>query len=97
MVPGTRAAYGDAAHGTSPHAGEGAAQAIEDAVVLAEEIERGGDVDDVLERFMERRFERCRQVVELSGAIGAWEQDPDPAVNPGDIRNQLMALCAVPV
>ena len=88
---------GDAAHGTSPHAGQGAAQAIEDGVVLAEEIERGGPVDAVLERFMERRFERCKAVVELSGRIGAWEQNPDPSVNPGQIRNELMAICAAPV
>lgn len=88
---------GDAAHGTSPHAGQGAAQAIEDAVVLAEELERGGEVADVLGRFTDRRFERCRKVVELSGAIGEWEQAPDPDVNPNDIRNELMAICAVPV
>ena len=57
---------GDAAHATSPHVGQGAAQAIEDAVVLGEEVERGGDVDAVLERFMARRFDRCKLVVEGS-------------------------------
>ena len=88
---------GDAAHGTSPHAGQGAAQAIEDGVVLAEEIASGQGADDVLEAFMARRYERCRQVVELSGAIGAWEQNPDPEVDPGAIRNEIMAICAVPV
>jgi 2-polyprenyl-6-methoxyphenol hydroxylase-like FAD-dependent oxidoreductase len=88
---------GDAAHGTSPHAGQGAAQAIEDGVVLAEEIASGKAADEVLETFMARRYERCKQVVELSAAIGAWEQRPDPDVNPGDIRNRIMAVCAVPV
>ncbi len=88
---------GDAAHGTSPHAGQGAAQAIEDGIVLAEEVASGADADAVFDRFMERRFERCKQVVELSAAIGAWEQNPDPNVNPGDIRNEIMATCAVPV
>jgi 2-polyprenyl-6-methoxyphenol hydroxylase-like FAD-dependent oxidoreductase len=88
---------GDAAHGTSPHAGQGAAQAIEDGVVLAEEIASGKSADDVLQAFMARRFERCKQVVELSAAIGAWEQNPDPNINPGDIRNERMAVCAVPV
>jgi 2-polyprenyl-6-methoxyphenol hydroxylase-like FAD-dependent oxidoreductase len=62
---------GDAALGTSPHAGQGAAQAIEDGIVLAEEIVRGDDAEQVLERFVERRSERCKAVVELSGAIGA--------------------------
>ena len=88
---------GDAAHGTSPHAGQGAAQAIEDGVVLAEEIASGKPAEEVLETFMARRYERCKQVVELSAAIGAWEQAPDPDVNPGDIRNRIMAVCAVPV
>ena len=88
---------GDAAHGTSPHAGQGAAQAIEDGVVLAEEIARSGGDEEVLERFMRRRFERCKAVVELSGAIGAWEQHPDPSVDPAAIRNELMAICAAPV
>src|SRR3954454_9077282 len=55
---------GDAAHATSPHVGQGAAQAIEDAVVLGEEIERGGGVHAVFDRFMARRYERCRLVVE---------------------------------
>jgi 2-polyprenyl-6-methoxyphenol hydroxylase-like FAD-dependent oxidoreductase len=88
---------GDAAHGTSPHAGQGAAQAIEDGVVLAQEVQRGGTTAEVLERFTDRRFERCKAVVELSGAIGAWEQAPDPSVDPTAIRNQIMAICAAPV
>lgn len=88
---------GDAAHGTSPHAGQGAAQAIEDGVVLAEEIAAGKSAEEVLDAFMARRYERCKQVVELSAAIGAWEQNPDPSVDPGNIRNELMAICAMPV
>jgi 2-polyprenyl-6-methoxyphenol hydroxylase-like FAD-dependent oxidoreductase len=88
---------GDAAHGTSPHAGQGAAQAVEDAVVLAQELERGDAIDAVLERFMDRRFERCKAVVELSASIGAWEQNPDPSIDPNDIRHELIALCAQPV
>ncbi|HWH95438.1 MAG TPA: FAD-dependent monooxygenase [Baekduia sp.] len=88
---------GDAAHGTSPHAGQGAAQAVEDAVVLAQELERGGGVDAVLERFMDRRFERCKAVVDLSASIGAWEQNPDPSIDPNAIRHELIALCAQPV
>lgn len=67
---------GDAAHATSPHVGQGAAQAIEDAVVIAEEVERGGGVTAVLERFMARRYERCRLVVEGSLQISRWEQEP---------------------
>jgi 2-polyprenyl-6-methoxyphenol hydroxylase-like FAD-dependent oxidoreductase len=66
---------GDAAHATSPHVGQGAAQAIEDAVVLGEEVERGGEVVDVFDRFMARRFDRCKLVVEGSRQISTWEQE----------------------
>ena len=66
---------GDAAHATSPHVGQGAAQAIEDAVVLGEEVARGGDVDAIYERFMARRFDRCKLVVEGSLQISRWEQE----------------------
>jgi 2-polyprenyl-6-methoxyphenol hydroxylase-like FAD-dependent oxidoreductase len=88
---------GDAAHATSPHAGQGAAQAIEDGVVLAQEIASGKGAQEVLDAFMDRRYERCKQVVELSAAIGAWEQAPDPDVNPNDLRNEIIRICMVPV
>ncbi len=66
---------GDAAHATSPHVGQGAAQAIEDAVVLGEEVARGGDVGAIYERFTARRYDRCKLVVEGSLQISRWEQE----------------------
>jgi 2-polyprenyl-6-methoxyphenol hydroxylase-like FAD-dependent oxidoreductase len=63
---------GDAAHATSPHVGQGAAMAIEDALVLAEEVTRR-PLAEALERFMDRRFERCKIVSDISRQIGRWE------------------------
>ena len=40
---------GDAAHATSPHVGQGAAQAIEDALVLAEEVARRPPLEAALD------------------------------------------------
>jgi 2-polyprenyl-6-methoxyphenol hydroxylase-like FAD-dependent oxidoreductase len=65
---------GDAAHATSPHVGQGAAQAIEDGVVLAEEL-AAKDLDAALEGFMERRFARCKIVIDGSKQIGDWEKE----------------------
>ena len=65
---------GDAAHATTPHSAYGAALAIEDAVVLAEELDAGGGLHLALDRFMDRRFERCRAVVEGSVLQGELEQ-----------------------
>ena len=44
---------GDSAHATSPHVGQGAAMAIEDAVVLTEEVTSSDDLGGALERFMD--------------------------------------------
>jgi 2-polyprenyl-6-methoxyphenol hydroxylase-like FAD-dependent oxidoreductase len=65
---------GDAAHSTTPHLASGAGIAVEDALVLAEELERGKDVEQALQRFTERRFDRCRLVVENSVRLGDIER-----------------------
>jgi 2-polyprenyl-6-methoxyphenol hydroxylase-like FAD-dependent oxidoreductase len=65
---------GDAAHSTTPHLASGAGIAVEDAVVLVEELDRGGDVEAAFARFTERRFDRCRVVVENSVRLGDIER-----------------------
>jgi 2-polyprenyl-6-methoxyphenol hydroxylase-like FAD-dependent oxidoreductase len=53
---------GDAAHATSPNMAEGAAMALEDAVVLAETLAVRGDPANLVTAFAERRRERVRWV-----------------------------------
>jgi 2-polyprenyl-6-methoxyphenol hydroxylase-like FAD-dependent oxidoreductase len=60
---------GDAAHTTTPHLGQGAGMAIEDSLVLAEELAGSDDVSTALARFQARRFDRCRYIVEASREI----------------------------
>lgn len=60
---------GDAAHTTTPHLGQGAGMAIEDSLVLADELSQAADVSTAFARFQARRFERCRYIVEASRAI----------------------------
>src|SRR5829696_4638892 len=67
---------GDAAHATTPHIAYGAGIAIEDSVVLAEELSRHDSVEAALEAFVQRRFDRCRLVVETSWQLSDWEVDP---------------------
>ncbi len=85
---------GDAAHATSPQLAFGIGLAIEDAVVLAELLDSTLEVDDALRTFSERRFPRCRLVVENSRKLGEWEQHPDaPGADPPTlIRESMMAL-----
>jgi len=65
---------GDAAHATTPHNAFGAGLAVEDGIVLAELINSELPAEEVLQRFMERRFERCHFVVEMSVHLGDLEQ-----------------------
>lgn len=69
---------GDAAHGTTPHAAYGCGLAVEDALVLAEELAEEASLDSALGRFMQRRFERCKAVVEGSAKLGDLEMAHAP-------------------
>lgn len=64
---------GDAAHATTPHMGYGAGLAIEDAIVLAELLREAAPLTELLDRFVKRRYERCRIVVEGSVRLGELE------------------------
>jgi 2-polyprenyl-6-methoxyphenol hydroxylase-like FAD-dependent oxidoreductase len=64
---------GDAAHATTPHMASGAGMAVEDGLVLGDEVARHDDIDGALAAFMGRRLERARLVVENSVRIGEIE------------------------
>ena len=64
---------GDAAHSTTPHLAQGAAMAIEDAVLLGTLMGRDAPVETLLDEFMRRRFARAKFVVDSSRQIGEWE------------------------
>jgi 2-polyprenyl-6-methoxyphenol hydroxylase-like FAD-dependent oxidoreductase len=82
---------GDAAHATTPHLAQGAAMAIEDAVLLGELLGRdGATFDALLAEFTVRRFDRARFVVETSDQIARWEMESwegikNPAARPGEL------------
>jgi 2-polyprenyl-6-methoxyphenol hydroxylase-like FAD-dependent oxidoreductase len=57
---------GDAAHATTPGVGQGAAQAIEDAVVLADRLAGGGDLRAALGEYESIRLPRAEAVLKMS-------------------------------
>lgn len=61
---------GDAVHATTPHLASGAGMAVESGIVLAEELARASSVDEALRNYEDRRFDRCRDVVDTSVAVG---------------------------
>ncbi|MFC5460579.1 FAD-dependent oxidoreductase [Massilia niabensis] len=84
---------GDSVHATTPHMAAGACIGIEDAIVLAEEVGKGVTVAEALASYQERRWERCRMVVENSGRLGEIEIAGGDKEEHGKImRETLMAL-----
>ena len=60
---------GDAAHACTPHITQGAGMALEDAVVLAEELADRETIPAALDAYSERRYPRAKFVQEVSRGI----------------------------
>lgn len=88
---------GDAVHATTPHLGQGAGMAIEDAIVLAEELERHDDVETALKAYRDRRFERCRYIVESSLAICRGQLGLGPAVDNHKATAEMFGVVSQPI
>ncbi len=61
---------GDAAHATSPHIGQGASMALEDAMMLARSLRDVVDIQKAFEAFQSSRKERVEQVIKKARKIG---------------------------
>ena len=89
---------GDAAHTCTPHMASGAGIAIEDVIVLTESLCSEGPLSSALERFMARRYERCRMVVESSYQMAVWEKTPNtPGADPVGVLARANAALAAPI
>jgi 2-polyprenyl-6-methoxyphenol hydroxylase-like FAD-dependent oxidoreductase len=88
---------GDAAHATTPHLASGAGLALEDALVLGECFASGARLDDALQRFVARRYERCRMVVENSVRLGELEMGRAPAEQQAELQRASMMALAEPI
>jgi 2-polyprenyl-6-methoxyphenol hydroxylase-like FAD-dependent oxidoreductase len=68
---------GDAAHAGPPHMGEGGCMAMEDALVLADELRTGSTIESALEAYVLRRRPRTDWVQQQSRAAAqSWVLPP---------------------
>jgi 2-polyprenyl-6-methoxyphenol hydroxylase-like FAD-dependent oxidoreductase len=79
---------GDAAHATTPNMGQGACQAIEDAVVLATEMGKATHIPTAFKNYENKRRERTRYITLQSRKIGQVAQWQNPVL--GLLRDTLM-------
>jgi 2-polyprenyl-6-methoxyphenol hydroxylase-like FAD-dependent oxidoreductase len=76
---------GDAAHATSPHAGQGASVALEDALRLGRLMQGDQEIGEIFRRFEDERRSRAERIVATArrngnskgefSATGAWIRD----------------------
>jgi len=83
---------GDAAHSMTPNLGQGACQAIEDALVLAASLTASGPVDHRPRKYEKRRMLRTKRIVLSSRRVGVVAQWENPFLC--SVRNA--AIRAIP-
>lgn len=87
---------GDAAHATTPHLASGAGMAVEDAIVLVDELDAAADYDTALRAFMARRLPRGKLVVGNSLKLGEMEQNHAPPQDLGALMMESLRAIAQP-
>lgn len=88
---------GDAVHATTPHLGQGAGMAVEDAIVLAEELGRQADVAAACASYRSRRYERCSYIVNTSLSICYGQLGKAPPVDMHQATAGMFATVSQPI
>ncbi|MFY9350042.1 FAD-dependent oxidoreductase [Sphingobium sp.] len=88
---------GDAVHATTPHLGQGAGLAIEDAVVLAEEVARHDTPEAAFAAYHDRRADRCRFVCDLSLSICRGQIGEGEPIDNAQATAAMFARTAEPI
>ena len=88
---------GDAVHATTPHLGQGAGMAIEDSIVLADEIAKATTPQEAFAAYRNRRVERCRFIVETSLAMCHGQIGKGPPVDNAQATAEMFAIVSQPI
>ena len=93
-VKGLAAILGDAAHPMLPWFGQGAAAAIEDAVILCRALVEFDSAEEALRRYEDARLERVTVMhrESLSGGERLMQQDPDKLARKPVITEDTLGL-----
>jgi 2-polyprenyl-6-methoxyphenol hydroxylase-like FAD-dependent oxidoreductase len=71
--------------------------AIEDSLVLADELAKAPTPQIAFKAFQERRFERCRYIVERSKAIGDAQLGKGPPADTASASREMFEVTARPI
>lgn len=88
---------GDAVHATTPHLGQGAGMAIEDGLVLAEELAGADAPEAAFRAYRDRRFARCSYIVEASLALCEGQIGKRERGDQAKATKEMFAVTAEPI
>lgn len=87
---------GDAVHASTPHLAQGAGMAIEDGIVLAEELATQTAPEAAFQAYRDRRFARVKFVAENSIRIGEAQMGHILPFDVSELQAEAMQLMAQP-
>jgi 2-polyprenyl-6-methoxyphenol hydroxylase-like FAD-dependent oxidoreductase len=96
-IQGRVVLIGDAVHPTLPQLASGAGLAVEDALVLADELTQATTVAQALEGFMGRRFSRCATTMNNALEISRREKAGEPAKAQTELVEASLRALAEPI
>jgi 2-polyprenyl-6-methoxyphenol hydroxylase-like FAD-dependent oxidoreductase len=85
---------GDAVHATTPGLSMGGGLALEDSVVLADELAKTTDIDQALTAYAERRKDRAKLVVDTAASMSRL--DPSEAAKRREMRHDAIQQLIAP-
>jgi 2-polyprenyl-6-methoxyphenol hydroxylase-like FAD-dependent oxidoreductase len=88
---------GDAVHASTPHLAQGAGMAIEDALVLAEELSSAESPEAAFAAYRARRFSRVEHVALNSVKIGEMQMGKIPPFDVGALTGQTIKMMCAPI
>lgn len=87
---------GDAVHASTPHLAQGAGMAIEDAIVLADELTKAAP-EDAFKAYRTRRMPRVAHVAKSSVRMGEMQMGKIPPFDVGALNGQTIGMMCEPI
>ncbi|KQE92705.1 FAD-dependent oxidoreductase [Acinetobacter lactucae] len=88
---------GDAVHSTTPHLASGAGLAIEGAILLSEELVKDQSLEDALNLYQQRHFDRAKMVINISTRLGELEMSNGSPVEHRELATKAFEALTQPL
>jgi len=88
---------GDAVHASTPHLAQGAGMAIEDALVLADELTKAENPENAFTAYRARRFDRVHHIAVNSILIGDTQMGKADKIDVGKLTGETIDMMCQPI